>query len=100
MQQTMVQFLVGDIIHPSPAQVLCALYEHKHLQGEVIAVTDDGQDLRNLFVVRVNGLNEPVIVPAKKTSRTSTRKTGPETAPCESLKTGRGLIRSDNQPRV
>jgi len=91
MEQTTVKFLVGDIIHPSPAQVLCALYEHKHLQGEVVAVTDDGQEPHNLYVVRVNGLNEPVIVHAKKTCRTSTPTTGIEGRPAWKEKTGQRL---------
>jgi hypothetical protein len=78
MQQVMVQFLVGDVIHPAPTQVLSALYAKKTLQGEIIAVTDDGRDLKDLLVVRVNGLSEPVIVPAKKTAYTSTCTTGAE----------------------
>jgi hypothetical protein len=91
MQQTTVDFLVGDIIHPSPAEVLCALYEDKHLQGDVVAVTDDGQELHTLFVVRVNGLSEPVIVPAKRTTPTSTRTTGTESRPLWGKKSGQRL---------
>jgi hypothetical protein len=61
-----VQFCIGDIVHPLPAQVLCQLYEKTSLHGEVIAVTDDGVQPGGFLVVKVQGLDEPVIVPAQK----------------------------------
>jgi hypothetical protein len=65
---SLVRFRVGDIIHPNPGQVLCKLYEGNPLHGEVIAVTNDGTQSANYLVVRVQGLDEPVIVPIAKTS--------------------------------
>lgn len=59
-----VHFRVRDIIHPRPVEVLYELYEQNCLQGEVIALTDDGQEAGGYMVVRVRGLSEPVIVPA------------------------------------
>jgi hypothetical protein len=59
-------FLVRDIIHPRPVEVLYELYEKNCLQGEVIALTDDGQEPEGFMVVQVRGLSEPVIVPAGK----------------------------------
>ncbi len=63
---TTVRFLVRDIIHPHPVEVLYELYEKDCLQGEVIALTDDGQEPEGFMVVQVRGLREPVIVPAGK----------------------------------
>jgi hypothetical protein len=61
-----VHFLVRDIVHPRPVEVLYELYEKNSLQGEVIALTDDGQEPEGFMVVHVPGLSEPVIVPAHK----------------------------------
>ena len=75
-----VHFLARDIIHPRPAEVLYELY-HKHsLQGEVIALTDDGREPDGFMVIRVRGLSEPVIVPTGRV------ETGPE--PLERLPGG------------
>jgi hypothetical protein len=63
-----VQFQIRDIIHPYPVQVLSQLYQQKRLCGEVIAVTTDGQQRETFLVVRVPGVDEPVIVPTQKTS--------------------------------
>jgi hypothetical protein len=63
-----VQFQIRDIIHPYPAQVLTQLYQKKRLCGEVIAVTSDGLLPESFLVVRVSGVDEPVIVPIQKTS--------------------------------
>src|SRR5438270_887729 len=63
-----VHFCVGDIVHPYPVQVLCQLYENKSLRGEIIAITNDGCQPGNYVVVRVQGLDEPIIVPIGKTS--------------------------------
>jgi hypothetical protein len=62
---THVQFLVRDIIHPHPVEVLCELYQHNQLEGEVIATTDDGRQPNGYLVVRVPNVSEPVIVPAQ-----------------------------------
>jgi hypothetical protein len=64
-QRATVQFQVGDIIHPQPAQVLCELFQDQWLQGEVIAITDNGRDPTCFLVVRVPNLSEPVIVPVR-----------------------------------
>jgi hypothetical protein len=60
-----VQFLVSDIIHPRPAEVLSQLYGNNCLRGEVIATTDDGHESQLFLVVRVPNLGEPVIVPVE-----------------------------------
>ena len=63
-----VKFLIKDIVHPHPLQVLCDLYEKNQLQGEVVAITNDGQEPCGFLVVKVHGLSEPVIVPTIKTT--------------------------------
>jgi hypothetical protein len=65
VQHSTVQFPICDIVHPRPLEVLRELFQHHHLQGEVIAVTDDGQEPGGFLVVRIPNLREPVIVPAR-----------------------------------
>jgi hypothetical protein len=57
---------VEDVVHPRPVQVLLELFRHLNLEGEVVAATTDGET--QYLVVRVAGLEEPVIVPKHKTS--------------------------------
>lgn len=61
-----VRFRVGDVVHPRPVQVLLELFHHLNLEGEVVAVTTDGD--AQYVVVRVAGLKDVVIVPVEKTS--------------------------------
>ena len=62
-----VRFLVTDLVHPHPAQVLLELYGGEYLEGEVAAGTSDGEE--PYLVVRVPGLGGPVIVPLDRTQR-------------------------------
>lgn len=61
-----VQFLIRDIVHPRPAQVLFELFQQNCISGQVMAVTDGGQEPARFLVVYVEGLSEPVIVPTEK----------------------------------
>jgi hypothetical protein len=61
-----VRFKVADVVHPRPVQVLLELFRHYSLEGEVVAVTTDGET--RYFVCRVAGLVDAVIVPAEKTT--------------------------------
>jgi hypothetical protein len=72
LAQHRVRFLVGDVIHPRPVEVLMELFAGYPLDGEVVAETSDGNT--PFLVVRVPGLAEAVIVPVTKT-------TAPELAP-------------------
>jgi len=58
-----VQFQVCDLVHPRLSEVLRELYGQNRLEGEVVAVTDDGLGTARYLVVRVRGVSEPVIVP-------------------------------------
>ena len=69
MQPCIVEFQVGDIVHPLPVEVFRELFAKNRLEGEVVAVTDDGLNPKSLLVVRVSGMREPAIVPVEKTSR-------------------------------
>ncbi len=63
--QRRVRFRIADLIHPHPGRVLLELFQHRTLEGEVAAETSDGE--APYLIVRVAGLNEPVIVPLHKT---------------------------------
>lgn len=59
-QPQTVSFLIQDVVHPRPLQVLNALYRHVAIEGRVVAQTSDGTAA--FLVVRIPGLNEAVIV--------------------------------------
>jgi serine/threonine protein kinase len=59
-----IRFLVGDVVHPRPMQVLTELFHHLSLEGEVVAATTSDSETSYL-VVRVTGLADPIIVPVK-----------------------------------
>jgi hypothetical protein len=62
-----VRFLISDVVHPHPAQVLAQLFCNLILEGEVVADTTDGES--PYLLVRVRGLTEAVIIPFDKTER-------------------------------
>jgi len=62
---TNVNFLVRDVIHPHPVEVLVELFQDCPLQGDVIATTNDGRESNTYLVVRVPNLSEPVIIPVR-----------------------------------
>jgi hypothetical protein len=68
--QEIVRFLVADVIHPRPTQVLMELFRHLDLEGEVVGETTDGRT--PFLVVRVPRLSEAVIVPLDKVRRAGT----------------------------
>jgi hypothetical protein len=55
-----------DIRFPDPAQVLVQLHGKDVLQGRVVDVSDSGDDTRAFAVVEVDGLEQQVVVPAKR----------------------------------
>ena len=66
LAQHRVRFLVGDVIHPRPVEILLKLFANYLLEGEVVAETSDGY--KPFLVVRVPGLAEAVIVPVANTT--------------------------------
>jgi hypothetical protein len=66
MPPTRVKFRVEDVLHPSCPEVLWELFRGRYLQGELMAVTDDGRGPANFLVLKVQGIHEPVLLPAEK----------------------------------
>ena len=65
MQKGWVNFKIEDIYVPPPDHILMKLHGSDVLQGKIIDSCDSGP-LRNAFVVvEVEGLEEPLVVPAK-----------------------------------
>jgi hypothetical protein len=60
-----VHFRLCDVYLPDPASLLQELYGKQILQGEVLDVSDSGTQAGSFAVVRVEGVAEPVIVPAQ-----------------------------------
>ncbi|MEO8258902.1 MAG: hypothetical protein ABI868_16265 [Acidobacteriota bacterium] len=61
-----VSFRIMDIYIPDPATILINLHGHDILQGQVVDVSDNGTDV--FMVVDVEGIDQPVIVPAGRIS--------------------------------
>jgi hypothetical protein len=70
-----VRFVVTSLIHPHPERVLLEIFRDHELEGEVEALTDDGE--APFLVVRVPGVREPVIVPFDKTRPAEAVACGP-----------------------
>jgi hypothetical protein len=63
---TRIRFRIEDVYHPHGSEVLWELYRERFLQGELLAITDDGREPGNFLVLRVQGVQEPVLLPADK----------------------------------
>jgi hypothetical protein len=61
-----VHFKLRDIYHPDLTQVLMELHGEDVLTGTVVDMTDSGLQVGAYIVVEVEGLQEPVIVPAEQ----------------------------------
>jgi hypothetical protein len=57
-----VRFRIMDVYIPDPRHLLMKLHGHDILRGRVIDLSDNGTDV--FMVIDVEGLDEPVIVPA------------------------------------
>lgn len=61
-----VDFDVRDAFIPPPAEILMQRYGHQILQGHVVDLTADAARSDNYAVLRVDGVNDFVIVPCHK----------------------------------
>jgi len=61
-----VQFKICDVYIPDPQKLLIELHGDDLLQGKVIDLTDSGTQKEAFIVVEVKGIEQPVIVPAKR----------------------------------
>ena len=61
-----VRFAIRDIYFPGPEAVLHELHGRDLLSGRIIDVSDSGADLDAFVVVKVEGLDSPVVVAANR----------------------------------
>jgi hypothetical protein len=61
-----VQFKIRDVYHPDPQKVLIDLHGDDLLTGKVIDLSDSGIQKDAFVVVKVEGIEEPLIVPVER----------------------------------
>jgi hypothetical protein len=59
-----VSFRILDVYIPDPGKIMMELHRGDILQGKVIDLSDDGTEEETFMVVEVEGIEQPVIVPA------------------------------------
>ena len=62
----LVHFKVRDVFVPDPEKLLLELYGDQLLQGTVDDLSDSGMQTGAFAVVRVEGIEQPVIVPVER----------------------------------
>jgi hypothetical protein len=62
-----VEFAVRDIAYPEPGAVLMRLHGDELLRGQVIDVSQGPSEMH--LVVKVTGLEQPVVVPIERVRR-------------------------------
>lgn len=67
LQGRLVAFAVRDIGFPTPESVLMILHSEEVLQGEVIDVSHGISE--RFVVVKVAGLDQPIVVPVERIRR-------------------------------
>lgn len=66
LQNRLVNFRIADVYFPQPAEVLLELHGKDLLQGCVVDTSDSGRESEAFVVVRVDGLEQPVVLPARQ----------------------------------
>jgi hypothetical protein len=66
LQNRLVNFRISDVYFPDPNDVLQELHGNDLLQGRVVDVSDSGTQSEAFVVVRVEGIQQPVIVPVRQ----------------------------------
>ena len=61
-----VDFAIRDVIFPPPDAVLKELHEHDVICGEVLDVSAGAANETMFVVVRVDGMETPVVVPVDR----------------------------------
>ena len=61
-----VRFKVSDVTIPGPQEVVNELYGRDIVQGKVVDITVSGAMEQAFIVVKVEGLNALIILPAEK----------------------------------
>jgi hypothetical protein len=57
-----VAFAVKDVYFPAPAAVLGSLHGDDVISGQIVDVSDSGRAHEAFVVVRVDGLEAPVVI--------------------------------------
>lgn len=61
-----VRFKVSDVYYPNPTQVLLDLHGNDLLTGQVVDVSDSGWQKEAFVIVKVEGIEAPIIVPVER----------------------------------
>ena len=61
-----VRFQVRDVYYPNPTELLVHLHGNESLQGEVRAFSDSGSNKDVFVVVKVEKIEQEIIVPADR----------------------------------
>lgn len=61
-----VRFKVSDVTIPGPQEVVNELYGGDIVQGKVVDITESGAQEQAFIVVKVEGMNALLILPAEK----------------------------------
>ena len=61
-----VRFKVSDVAIPGPQEVVNELYGRDIVQGKVVDITESGAKEQAFIIVKVEGMNAPLILPAEK----------------------------------
>ncbi len=61
-----VHFKIRDVYIPEPAKVLFELYGNDLLQGKVMDLSDSGSHEGMFAVVKLEGVEQPVVVPVER----------------------------------
>jgi hypothetical protein len=61
-----VRFKVSDVTIPGPQEVINELYGRDIVQGKVVDITVSGTMEQAFIIVKVEGMNAPLILPAEK----------------------------------
>jgi len=63
MKGRWVEFAIKDIYYPTPEVVLAALHGDDLMAGQIVDVSDGGCNGTRYAVVRVETLEQPLVVP-------------------------------------
>jgi hypothetical protein len=61
-----VHFRIRDVYYPDPQKVLAELHGDDLLQGRVVDVTDNRGSEGTFAVVKVEGIETPIVVPLNR----------------------------------
>ena len=65
LRDQLVQFEVRNIFIPNPRTLIWELHANDLLRGRVIDLTDSGTQPDAFAVIEVEGIRQPLIVPAR-----------------------------------